>query len=214
MDGRVRLFPVPGGRIAPRLARDRAGLARLRLERMGEERQLLVPGLFCRSGPAARSLPAGFSGHARRPQHGRQRRRDVRRHPRRARGEARQPGRSWTHRDARGEGARALRALAGRARREAGVSRLRELRGARRAPARQQFPPERRQGLLPRAALGKIEARRPRRARERSRAQARQPGALPGRGSRGLLAQGPQDPVLLSGLESVREGRARLASGS
>src|SRR5467141_1202189 len=49
MDGRVGLVPVPGGRAAPRLERDRARLARFRLERMGEERQLLVPGLFCRS---------------------------------------------------------------------------------------------------------------------------------------------------------------------
>src|SRR5712692_7606493 len=221
LDGRVGFVPVPGGRAARQLARDRSGLARLRAHRVGEERQLLVSGLFRRPGVLARALPAGRSGDAHRPQHGRQRRSDVRRHPARARCALDQPGRVRTDCGTRREGARALRALARRARRrEAGISRLRFLRRARRAPARQQFPFERRKGLVPRAALGKVEARRPRRARERSRAQTGQSGSLSSRGSRGLLAQSRIARALGRGrrIESARDAedvarRSRRAQG-
>jgi pimeloyl-ACP methyl ester carboxylesterase len=89
-----------------------------------------------------------------------------------------------------GEGARALRALARGARRgQARIPRLRQLRGARRAAARQQSASERGALAVSRALLGQGEGRRPRRARERSRAQARQPRALSHR-SDGVLAQG------------------------
>ncbi len=76
-----------------------------------------------------------------RPQHGRQRRLDVRRHSAGARARGDQPRRIWTARDPCVPGARPLRAVARRAAQRRNVARLCRRQRSRRPPHAQQPPP-------------------------------------------------------------------------
>ena len=195
LDGRRGVVPVPGGRVRPRVARDRAGSARLRQERLAAA-GLLVRGLHRRPRGAAAGVRARRSGQSRRAQPRRQCRAALRRRAPGAGAHGDLARRLRHPRRGIGAGAGQDREMAGRARGAAGFRHLCELRRGRRPAAEEQSAAAARQGAVPRRALGRSAAGRARSTHLRPAAQAAVPLGLPDRGDvRGVAQHHGSDAV-------------------